>query len=60
MNEYGVFFGGDKIDRGKTEALGEKPLPVSLSPPQIPGLTSNQDLRFVPKKIKLQQILLYI
>jgi hypothetical protein len=53
MNEHGVFFVGDKTARGKTEALGEKPLPVPLSPPQIPGLTSNQDLRFVPKKITL-------
>jgi hypothetical protein len=23
MNEYGVFFGGDKTEKGKTEALGE-------------------------------------
>jgi hypothetical protein len=34
--------------QGKTEVLGEKPVPVSLCPPQIPhGLTrgSNPDLR---------------
>jgi hypothetical protein len=32
-----------KIDRGKTEVLGEKPVPVPLCPPQIPhGLTRDR------------------
>ena len=33
----------DEIDRGKTEVLGEKPVPVPLCPPQIPhGLTRDR------------------
>jgi hypothetical protein len=37
--EYGERRWND-IDRGKTEELGEKPVPVPLRPPQIPhGLT---------------------
>jgi hypothetical protein len=33
----------NEIDRGKTEVLGEKPVPVPLCPPQIPhGLTRDR------------------
>jgi hypothetical protein len=33
----------NEIDRGKTEELGEKPVPVPLCPPQIPhGLTRDR------------------